>query len=289
MSCPQGSKLGKGGIDIIPSEERSAPVPPHHLSMNGNPESLTNCTAKSLSETQSISMSSSTSETATSVNHDAPNVRLLPRETGHDIGMGSPVPLSSEAVGVITRLRNMKARSHLVRSSNRNSRICMFQDEDEDWSRWRDVVFRAKAALSPSGIKVNSLPPQNRRKRGGPAFANDAWRTNASNGNMSDSADLAEQAAFLPGEESVSQLSMGEALEKLKTIEQSFPPQLSSLTRDGRDEATYCPECYLPLHPDPKPEKLYIFLHALRYSTSLGTFETEMPEWAKEGWVWDRG
>jgi len=35
-------------------------------------------------------------------------MKLLPRETGHDIGMGSPVPLSSEAVGVITRLRNMK-------------------------------------------------------------------------------------------------------------------------------------------------------------------------------------
>ena len=36
------------------------------------------------------------------------NNKLLPRETGEDIGMGSPVPLSSEAVGVITRLRNMK-------------------------------------------------------------------------------------------------------------------------------------------------------------------------------------
>lgn len=34
--------------------------------------------------------------------------KLLPRETGQDIGMGSPVPLSKEAVGVITRLRNMK-------------------------------------------------------------------------------------------------------------------------------------------------------------------------------------
>jgi tRNA pseudouridine synthase 9 len=51
---------------------------------------------------------------------------------------------------------------------------------------------------------------------------------------------------------------------------------------------TYCPECYLPLHPDPKPERLYIFLHALRYTTSLGCFETEMPEWAAEGWEWDR-
>lgn len=34
--------------------------------------------------------------------------KLLPRETGHDIGMGSPVPLSAEAVDVITKLRNMK-------------------------------------------------------------------------------------------------------------------------------------------------------------------------------------
>lgn len=34
--------------------------------------------------------------------------KLLPRETGHDIGMGSPVPLSAEMVSIITRLRNMK-------------------------------------------------------------------------------------------------------------------------------------------------------------------------------------
>lgn len=50
----------------------------------------------------------------------------------------------------------------------------------------------------------------------------------------------------------------------------------------------YCPECYLPLHPDPKPETLYIFLHALRYELSLGCFETEMPTWAKEGWEWQQ-
>ena len=34
--------------------------------------------------------------------------KLLPRETGEDVGMGSPVPLSSEAITVITNLRNMK-------------------------------------------------------------------------------------------------------------------------------------------------------------------------------------
>lgn len=44
--------------------------------------------------------------------------KLLPRETGEDIGFASPVPLSAQAVKVITALRNMK-------------------DADEDWGRWR--------------------------------------------------------------------------------------------------------------------------------------------------------
>jgi tRNA pseudouridine synthase 9 len=44
--------------------------------------------------------------------------KLLPRETGEDIGFASPVPLSAEAVKIIMALRNMK-------------------DCDEDWGRWR--------------------------------------------------------------------------------------------------------------------------------------------------------
>lgn len=54
------------------------------------------------------------------------------------------------------------------------------------------------------------------------------------------------------------------------------------------EENLYCPECYLPLHRDPKPEKLYIFLHALKYTTTLGCFETAMPPWADERWTWDQ-
>lgn len=61
-----------------------------------------------------------------------------------------------------------------------------------------------------------------------------------------------------------------------------------NLLPSGENDHQYCSECYLPLHPDPKPEKLYIFLHALRYTTSLGSFETEMPDWAGEGWTWNR-
>ncbi|KAG5219685.1 uridine synthase [Salix suchowensis] len=120
----KGPKLGKGGIDIVPSEERAAPSPPAHLQakleMEANPEII------------------STKERGHE-DSKGPSPKLLPRETGHDIGMGSPVPLSSEAVQVITNLRNMK-------------------DEDEDWSRWRDVVFRAKGALSPKGLIIKPPP-----------------------------------------------------------------------------------------------------------------------------------
>ena len=76
---------------MSPSTDREAPAPPPHLQAlteaQGSPEALGN--------------------NANLTSGEIVNKRL-PRETGEDIGMGSPVPLSSEAVGVITRLRNMK-------------------------------------------------------------------------------------------------------------------------------------------------------------------------------------
>lgn len=84
---------------MIPSTNRDAPAPPPHLQAlteaQGSPESLSNIANSTLGNV---------------VN------KRLPRETGEDIGMGSPVPLSSEAVGVITRLRNMKVylRFHCI-------------------------------------------------------------------------------------------------------------------------------------------------------------------------------
>ena len=78
------------------------------------------------------------------------------------------------------------------------------------------------------------------------------------------------------------QLSISEALEK-ESVKHETGKEL--IEESGN---LYCPECFLPLHPDPKPENLYIFLHALKYTTSLGEFNTEMPEWAAKGWEWDQ-
>jgi hypothetical protein len=86
-SVAQGPNLGKNGIDLTPSDSRSAPAPPPHLAVESNPE------------TPSLTSTGKSTEK---------EIRLLPRETGQDIGMSSPVPLSIEAVGVITRLRNTK-------------------------------------------------------------------------------------------------------------------------------------------------------------------------------------
>ncbi|KAI0789631.1 pseudouridine synthase [Abortiporus biennis] len=259
-----GEKLGKGGVDINPSDERTAPVIPAQFQTSHNPESLADkpTTNECQDDTQSSSF----------------KPKLLPRETGHDIGMGSPVPLSAEAVGVISRLRNMK-------------------DEDEDWSRWRDVVFLAKGALNPTGIKVGPPPPQNKRKRGGPARAKEYEQQRKTEEKVSISSthtedvhhpivESVELEEVVTPTSSVQQHTTEEAMARLKIIDD--PDAKETNPSEHLEEMRYCPECYLPMHPDPKPERLYIFLHALRYTTSLGKFETEMPEWATPGWEWDR-
>ncbi|KIJ95091.1 hypothetical protein K443DRAFT_683273 [Laccaria amethystina LaAM-08-1] len=255
-----GENIGKGGMDTVPSDERAAPAPPPHLEeltkIVGSPESLrTHKDGKT-------------------------NNKLLPRETGEDIGMGSPVPLSSEAVGVITRLRNMK-------------------DEDEDWSRWRDVVFRAKGALGPHNLVIKPPPPQNRRRRGGngelmvrdiPAATLKEGGVEGEGKGTSSSSSVEPQGESTQSQgegesstDSPSQLTTAEVLSKISSMEPA-----GDVNTVIQSDNLYCPECYLPLHPDPKPEKLYIFLHARKYTTSFGAFETDMPEWAAEGWVWDQ-
>lgn len=263
----QGENLGKGGIDIAPSEEREAPQAPAHLQFDPstNPESLGH------------PLDGSKREDGEAINGEEslPTRKLLPRETGHDIGMCSPVPLSAEAVGIITRLRNMK-------------------DESEDWGRWRDVVFRTKAALAPRNIEIPPSPHHTRRRRRGAASASTPENTTVSE-------PVASNATSSPADADVREDQLtAEDVAKIATDTASPAPESTSATTtetpvpatpnplSDPDGMHYCPECFVPLHPDPKPESLYIFLHAMRYTTSLGEFETQMPEWAAEGWEWDR-
>ncbi|TRM68824.1 hypothetical protein BD626DRAFT_543810 [Schizophyllum amplum] len=300
-----GDNLGKGGIDVTPSDQRAAPAPPEHL--------------KSL--TEAIGSPESLAQAHGPADPQAPARKLLPRETGEDIGMGSPVPLSSEAITVITHLRNMK-------------------DEDEDWGRWRDVVFRARGKLVPGPVDgpVKTPTPhrkeRNQKKKApvsevrAPAVATEDAVAEVTGAEATSVG--AESACDTPtGAQPAAATSASTDAPLSAAIEGAVPPevaaQLPPTTTDPspaadeasqeppkpadqvtveeiiaanepiptgakvlHDDGLYCAECYLPLHPDPKPESLYIFLHALRYTTSLGEFETEMPEWAAEEFVWDQ-
>ena len=86
----QGENLGRNGIDTTPSDVRSAPEAPAEVQ----------CESTSLPVDTKAEGSSKPSAS-----------KPLPRETGDDIGFGSPVPLSAEAVRVITNLRNLKVSS----------------------------------------------------------------------------------------------------------------------------------------------------------------------------------
>ncbi|KAL5483010.1 hypothetical protein ACEPAI_8239 [Sanghuangporus weigelae] len=324
-----GPQVGKGGINVTPSDEREAPRPPPGLE-ESTAEGQGRFHTKLASPTDtrhSTELEESRSEIplepvpphqlawlkrmkkkeerrrnpafrtkeesiARTANYtgEAPRPGELPRETGHDIGLGSPVPLSKEAVGIITRLRNQK-------------------DEDEDWGRWRDVVFRAKGALTPRVVELayaeqNSPPSKagkkNRKNKNGSEEKVDEEKalerplTEASP--LPKSSDSLLQVEI--SSEGAAQSSLGGSLPAAVSLPSLHPFDAESITpptenstfadAESASEALYCPECYLPLRPDPNPEKLYIFLHALRYTTaSLGTFETPLPEWASEGYAWE--
>lgn len=52
--------------------------------------------------------------------------------------------------------------------------------------------------------------------------------------------------------------------------------------QDDQDVEGKCSECGLSLSADPRPEDLFIWLHAWKYSGDGWAFETEMPEWARD-------
>lgn len=163
------------------------------------------------------------------------------------------------------------------------------------------MVFRTKAALNPNGVRAPTPPPQNKRKRGSPAVPKHESEERPSDILVTGSPTITETAVetlqvtqeqeLSTTSSNLNQLSPDEALDRLKVVENPRAPEQTKGAGSAPQDTTqmhYCPECYLPIHPDPKPERLYIFLHALRYTTNLGSFETEMPAWATKGWVWDR-
>ncbi|GAA5877462.1 hypothetical protein JCM3774_001619 [Rhodotorula dairenensis] len=53
----------------------------------------------------------------------------------------------------------------------------------------------------------------------------------------------------------------------------------ASLTRTA-DNDGFCSTCFVPLVPDPRPEQLFIWLHAMRYTTIEWDWSSDLPYWA---------
>ncbi|KAF9502954.1 hypothetical protein BS47DRAFT_1356567, partial [Hydnum rufescens UP504] len=200
---------------------------------------------------------------------------------GTDIGISSPVPLSGEAIGIISKLRRMK-------------------DEEEDNSRWRDVIFRAKAALSPKmrgadGIDIRTLGlhPRNLPKPQHPIPPESTPFHKESESEQTSCAPNDDHSPdFVVDAHAPSNPSAKVTPLPINAVEPLTPLKIDDISQVNPDlppdPALFCPECYLPLLPDPKPERLFIFLHAWKYTTKEWSFKTDLPFWAAKGYVWAR-
>ncbi|KIJ52562.1 hypothetical protein M422DRAFT_58697 [Sphaerobolus stellatus SS14] len=252
-----GRALGKGGVETTPSDGRTAPIAPD-IVINKAVDDQAPITSSLTEEMSKMSIDGTIPEetsgaipTSGTPNQNSTEAgpsterKLLPRETGEDIGMGSPVPLSAELVGVITRLRNMK-------------------DENEDWGRWRDIVFRGQK------LKISSI--ESREQLPKEAIEEKKVEVEVDSESPEDREARLIATGFKPPKE-----------------QKEADPDPSTWTTKTETGTLYCKECFLPLHPDPDPEDLYIFLHAYRYTTEcLGSFETKLPHWAQKGFTWKR-
>ncbi|ORY31392.1 pseudouridine synthase [Naematelia encephala] len=144
-----------------------------------------------------------------------------------NIDIASPIRLSSQAKDIIAKLRRQK-------------------DEQEDWVKWKEVVFNIKTAQD-SLETTDPTPPPTR--------------------------------SSIPHPRTVqSQIKAG--------LPDALPDETPSpLKPPAHLPEGFCKECFIPVPDDPNPETQFIYLHALRYTTEgLGQWETPLPRWAGADW-----
>ncbi|WWD18341.1 hypothetical protein CI109_102791 [Kwoniella shandongensis] len=129
------------------------------------------------------------------------------------------------------------------------------KDEAEDWVKWNEVVFTAKKAQDELDAQAAS---------------------------SSASASATQSDSSKPF--TVPPLKGRQTNTQAKAPLPDTTP--SPLIPPAYLPPGFCQECFVPVPDDPDPESLFIYLHALRYTTeALGTWETPLPRWA--GGKWD--
>ncbi|WVF69302.1 hypothetical protein IAT40_004078 [Kwoniella sp. CBS 6097] len=183
-----------------------------------------------------------------------PSARGTSRAAALQARVGTATPQSSD---INREMDNIDLTSPILLSEQARKiivRLRQQRDAAEDWIKWKEVVFTAKQAQ-------------------------DALEADAASDAPDESGSSTTAHPRLKGR---SQLHTG-------------PPPLplpdstpSPLKPPAYLPPGFCTECFVPLPPDPDPETLFIYLHALRYTTEeLGTWETPLPRWAAENWDGD--
>jgi hypothetical protein len=140
---------------------------------------------------------------------------------------------------------------------------------DPQLPRFRAAVLAAKeavlAAMGTAGRTGARLPVR------------------AGVGGASTETESAGEAVYTP-EEALAALARDAPAEDADAgDDDAIPEALWPAARDGSARRV-CPACRACVRADPAPAELGIFLHALRYETSVGAWETEMPAWAADAW-----
>ncbi|EST04785.1 Pseudouridine synthase, RsuA/RluB/C/D/E/F [Kalmanozyma brasiliensis GHG001] len=130
------------------------------------------------------------------------------------------------------------------------------QDGQEDWARWKDEVL-FKDMIAQEGLENVHVP--------GP------------NGRSSRPSDELLKRALQKLEDDKGEVP-AKGLNRPADIETAWQKRVREQSSD------FCPECKIPLLPDPRPEELYIYLHAIKYWTDEWSFEDALPWWAREDW-----
>ena len=149
-----------------------------------------------------------------------------------------------------------------------------------DMRRWKEVVFRAKEAREKLDNETAAQIAVN---------GDDTTIDDAASGEVSTVSSDTE----IPLEPS--KRTRKPEHPRLKTHKGRIPtPDAlpadtpSPLQKPAYIPEGFCQECFIPLVDDPDPETLFIYLHALRYTTDgLGRWETPLPRWAGKGWKGD--
>lgn len=207
--------------------------------------------------------------------------RLAGKETGPEHGaiiktdrvtdnvdITSPIRLSTQARNIIATLRRQR-------------------DEAEDWVKWKEVVYNTKQAQDALAAGSNTKAPGDAAAEA--AAAEDAASASASGASTpfiseSDAAPVAvpKQRRKIPHPR------VNQGAKAQKVADRPEAPKPRTMPRPAHIPEGFCEECFVPVPDDPDPSTLFIYLHALRYTTErLGTWSTPLPRWAGENWDGD--